>query len=55
MALAVSVWFAFAITCAYIADKRGKNAAAWFCWGLLGGVFALIVLLATTDKAETKS
>ncbi len=46
--LAVPVIFAlcFAITCEIIARNRGfSRSSAWFFYGLLFGVFALVVLL----------
>jgi hypothetical protein len=52
VAVLISIWVGLAILCAYIADSRGKNTGAWFLWGLLFGVFALIALLATTTTQD---
>jgi peptidoglycan/LPS O-acetylase OafA/YrhL len=52
MAALVTLWVAFAILCAYIADRRNAGVGRWFVFGLLFGVFALIALLATTTTQD---
>lgn len=42
----IIIWAAFGIVCAVIAPSRGRNPGGWFVLGLVGGIFALIVLLA---------
>jgi len=42
---AVVVWFCFAVACAIVAQKKNRNAVGWFIWGIVGGIFALGILL----------
>jgi hypothetical protein len=37
----VIIWLGCAIFCAYMANKKGRNAVGWFFLGLLFGVFAI--------------
>lgn len=47
------LWLGFAFTAAYIAHDKGYDFGSWLLYGLLIGVFALIIILAkrpATDK-----
>jgi predicted PurR-regulated permease PerM len=41
----IVIWFCFAVACALVAKGKNRSAAGWFIWGIIGGIFALGVLL----------
>lgn len=41
----VVIWFCFAVGCALLAKKKNRSQAGWFLLGMLGGIFALGILL----------
>ncbi len=43
--MVIIIWFAFAVGCALLAQKKNRNTAGWFALGVLGGIFALGILL----------
>ncbi|RMH03097.1 MAG: DUF4339 domain-containing protein [Planctomycetota bacterium] len=48
------VWILFGLVTAFLAASRGRNVLAWFLLGLLGGCFALILVLALPDLNEER-
>jgi hypothetical protein len=42
----IVLWFAWAFTVAKIAQGKGYPFGQWFGWGLLCGIFALLVIMA---------
>ena len=50
IAAAAYVLLGCAFTCAMIAEKKGGDGGAWFFWGLLFTVFALVMVVSTDPK-----
>ena len=45
MILILAIAAATPFACAFVAKNKNKSTVAWFCWGLIFGVFALATVL----------
>jgi hypothetical protein len=40
------LWIIFAVTTAFIASAKGRSPLAWGAIGFVGGIFALVAIIA---------
>jgi hypothetical protein len=53
--VAAVIWgILFGGTCAVIAPSRNRNGGEWFVWGVIFGIFALVVLIVLPPIATTE-
>lgn len=46
----VIIWVMFGALAGFIASQRGHSGLAWFCIGILGGIFAAVASMFLSKK-----
>lgn len=55
MEILLIFWLLFAAACSFIASEKGHNAGAWFVIGMVGGIFALVAIIAVPKKEISRN
>ena len=55
MEILLIFWILFAAACSFIASEKGHNAGAWFAIGMVGGIFALVAIIAVPKKEISRN
>lgn len=44
------IWLVFAGLCAYVANAKGRSVGGWLIFGLVFGIFALLVIACLSNR-----